>query len=80
MTRPTTAAISRFFIVSDIDQTIVFFRAKLGFETTFQEPDRNPFFAITRRDGAQLFVKPDRNGRRTIVRRRCRSLNTVSLY
>jgi catechol 2,3-dioxygenase-like lactoylglutathione lyase family enzyme len=59
MTRPTTTAISPFFIVSNVDRTIAFYREKLGFETTFQEPDRNPFFAIIRRDGAQLFVKSD---------------------
>jgi catechol 2,3-dioxygenase-like lactoylglutathione lyase family enzyme len=59
MTRPATTAISPFFIVSNVDQTMAFYREKLGFETTFQEPDRNPFFAIIRRDGAQLFVKSD---------------------
>lgn len=60
MTRATTAAISPFFIVSDVDQTVAFYRERLGFETTFREPDRNPFFAIVRRDGAQVFVKSDR--------------------
>ncbi|MGA7524480.1 MAG: VOC family protein [Acidobacteriaceae bacterium] len=59
MTRPATTAIAPFFIVSKVDRTIAFYREKLGFETTFQEPDRNPFFAILRRDGAQLFVKSD---------------------
>ena len=61
MARPTTTAISPFFIVSNVDRTIAFYRERLGFETTFQEPDRNPFFAIIRRDGAQLFVKSDGN-------------------
>lgn len=61
MTRPTTTEISPFFIVSNVDRTIAFYREKLGFETTFQEPDRNPFFAIIRRDEAQLFVKSDRD-------------------
>jgi catechol 2,3-dioxygenase-like lactoylglutathione lyase family enzyme len=59
MTRPATPAISPFFIVSNVDRTIAFYRDKLGFETTFQEPDQNPFFAIVRRDGAQIFVKSD---------------------
>lgn len=59
MTRPTTQAISPFFIVSNVDQTIAFYRDKLGFETRFQQPDRNPFFAIIGRDGAQLFIKSD---------------------
>jgi catechol 2,3-dioxygenase-like lactoylglutathione lyase family enzyme len=57
MTRPTTSAISPFFIVSNVDQTIAFYRDKLGFETRFQQPERNPFFAIVGRDGAQIFVK-----------------------
>jgi catechol 2,3-dioxygenase-like lactoylglutathione lyase family enzyme len=59
MTRPTTPAISPFFIVSNVDQTIAFYRDRLGFETRFQQPDRNPFFAILGRDGAQIFVKSD---------------------
>jgi len=61
MTRPTTQAISPFFIVSNVDQTIAFYRDKLGFETRFQQPDRNPFFAIIGRDGAQIFVKSDQD-------------------
>jgi catechol 2,3-dioxygenase-like lactoylglutathione lyase family enzyme len=59
MTRPRTTAISPCFIVSDVDRTIAFYREKLGFETTFQEPNQNPFFAILLRDGAQLFVKSE---------------------
>lgn len=60
MTRPTTTAISPFFIVSNVDRTIAFYRDQLGFELTFQQPGQNPFFAIIRRDGAQLFVKSER--------------------
>jgi catechol 2,3-dioxygenase-like lactoylglutathione lyase family enzyme len=59
MARPTITAISPFFIVSSVDRTIAFYRDKLGFEVTFQEPDQNPFFAIIRRDGAQIFLKSD---------------------
>src|ERR1700691_4243138 len=61
MTRPTTTAISPFFIVSNVDQTIAFYRDKLDFETRFQEPDREPFFAIIGRDGAQIFVKSQKD-------------------
>ena len=61
MARATTDAISPFFIVSDVDRTIRFYSEKLGFEVTMQEPERNPFFAIIRRDGAQIFVKSERN-------------------
>jgi catechol 2,3-dioxygenase-like lactoylglutathione lyase family enzyme len=61
MTRPTTTAISPSFIVSNVDQTINFYRDKLGFETRFQQPERNPFFAIIGRDGAQIFIKAERD-------------------
>jgi catechol 2,3-dioxygenase-like lactoylglutathione lyase family enzyme len=57
MARPVTPAISPFFIVSDAARTIAFYRDKLGFAVTYQEPDEDPFFAILARDGAQLFVK-----------------------
>jgi catechol 2,3-dioxygenase-like lactoylglutathione lyase family enzyme len=61
MTRPATAAISPFFIVSNVDLTIEFYGEKLGFEIAYQEPAQAPFFAILRRDGAQLFVKSEPN-------------------
>ena len=61
MTRPNTQGISPFFIVGNVDQTIAFYRDKLGFEARFQEPDRDPFFAIIGRDGAQILVKSDKN-------------------
>lgn len=60
MTRAATTAISPCFIVSDVDQTIAFYRDKLGFETRFRAPDLNPFFAIIGRDGAQIFIKSDK--------------------
>jgi catechol 2,3-dioxygenase-like lactoylglutathione lyase family enzyme len=61
MTPPDTQAISPFFIVSNVDQTIAFYRDKLGFATKLREPDQNPFFAIIGRDGAQLFIKSDKD-------------------
>jgi catechol 2,3-dioxygenase-like lactoylglutathione lyase family enzyme len=61
MTRPATTAISPSFIVSDVEQTVAFYRDKLGFETRFQQPDQNPFFAIIGRDGAQIFIKAERD-------------------
>jgi catechol 2,3-dioxygenase-like lactoylglutathione lyase family enzyme len=61
MTRPSTQAISPFFIVSNVEQTIAFYRDKLGFETRFKEPDRDPFFAIIGRGGAQILVKSDKD-------------------
>lgn len=61
MTRPTTPAISPFFIVSNVDQTIAFYRDRLGFETRFRQPERDPFFAIVGRDGAQILIKSQKD-------------------
>ncbi len=61
MTRPALDAISPSFIVSDVTQTIAFYRDKLGFETRFLQPEKDPFFAIIGRDGAQIFIKAERD-------------------
>lgn len=61
MTRPAMQGISPSIIVSNVDETIAFYRDKLGFEIRFQEPDRNPFFAIIGRDGAQILVKSQKD-------------------
>ena len=57
MPKPVLAKMSPFFIVSSVDQTIAFYRDRLGFECWHQEPEHHPFFAIVGRDGAMLFVK-----------------------
>jgi len=57
MAEPQTPAISPFFIVSDVARSLAFYRDRLGFQVAFQEPETNPFFAVIRRDGAQLFIK-----------------------
>jgi catechol 2,3-dioxygenase-like lactoylglutathione lyase family enzyme len=56
MTRARIETISPFFIVSNVSKTIAFYR-ELGFETIYQEPQTDPFFAIVRRDGAMIFLK-----------------------
>jgi catechol 2,3-dioxygenase-like lactoylglutathione lyase family enzyme len=61
MTHPATTAISPFLIVSDVDQTIAFYRDKLGFEQRLREPEESPFFGIIGRDGAQILIKSDRD-------------------
>jgi len=61
MTRPKLSAISPFFIVSNVEETVAFYREKLGFETRFRAPEQGPFFAIVGRDGAQIFVKSDKD-------------------
>ena len=57
MKQATTTAISPCLIVSSVERTAAFYCEKLGFETTFKQPDKEPFFAIIHRDGAQLLVK-----------------------
>jgi catechol 2,3-dioxygenase-like lactoylglutathione lyase family enzyme len=59
--RAITQAISPSFIVRDVDQTIAFYRDRLGFETRFRAPDEGAFFAIIGRDGAQIFIKSERD-------------------
>jgi catechol 2,3-dioxygenase-like lactoylglutathione lyase family enzyme len=58
---PATPSISPFFIVTNVAQTIAFYGGHLGFEVAFQQPDENPFFAILARDGAQIFVKSEKD-------------------
>jgi catechol 2,3-dioxygenase-like lactoylglutathione lyase family enzyme len=59
MTRPMLDAISPSFIVSDVERTIAFYRDKLGFETRFLQPEKDPFFGIIGHDGAQIFIKSE---------------------
>ena len=54
-----TPAISPFFIVSDVERTITFYRDKLGFAIGHKSPATDPFFAILYRDGAQIFIKSE---------------------
>ncbi len=54
-------AISPFFIVRDVPRTIAFYCDHLGFETRLREPEPNPFFAIIGRDGAQIFIKAEKD-------------------
>ncbi len=61
MTRPKLGAISPSFIVSDVEQTVAFYRDKLGFETRFLQPEKDPFCGIIGRDGAQIFIKAERD-------------------
>jgi catechol 2,3-dioxygenase-like lactoylglutathione lyase family enzyme len=54
--KAAVGAISPFFIVRDIAETIAHYR-RLGFELRFAEPREKPFFAIVGRGGAQIFLK-----------------------
>jgi catechol 2,3-dioxygenase-like lactoylglutathione lyase family enzyme len=49
-------AISPFFIVRDLAETIAHYR-RLGFELRYAAPDEAPFFAIVGHGGAQILLK-----------------------
>jgi catechol 2,3-dioxygenase-like lactoylglutathione lyase family enzyme len=57
MTRPVINGIAPFFIVRNATAAVAFYRDKLGFEITYQEPEPDDFFAIVCRGGAMLMVK-----------------------
>jgi hypothetical protein len=72
MTRPTTQAISPFFIVSNVDQTIAFYRDKLGFETRFQDRIETLFSPSSAATGRRSSSNP------TKTRRRCRTPSVIA--
>ena len=57
MTRPHIGNASPFFIVKDVPAALSFYRDRLGFEVTFQEPADDPFFAIVNRGAAMIMMK-----------------------
>src|SRR5882757_2028375 len=57
MTRPVIKGIAPFFIVRNAAAAVAYYRDKLGFDITYQEPAPDDFFAIVCRDSAMLMVK-----------------------
>ncbi|HKO61324.1 MAG TPA: VOC family protein [Pyrinomonadaceae bacterium] len=57
MTKAEIGGISPFFIVTNATASLAFYRDRLGFEVTFQEPAEDPFFAIVNRGRAMLMLK-----------------------
>ena len=57
MTPARIGGASPFVIVSNVGQTVAFYRNKLGFEAEYLEPPDDPFFGAARRDGAMFFFK-----------------------
>ena len=57
MTQAEISGISPFFIVCDAPAALAFYRDRLGFEITFQEPADEPFFGIVRRGRALIMLK-----------------------
>lgn len=56
MTRTEISGISPFFIVQDAAAALSFYRDRLGFEITFQEPADDPFFGIVCRGSAMIML------------------------
>jgi len=57
MTPPVINGIAPFFIVRNASAAVAFYRDKLGFAVTYQQPEPDDFFAIVCRDSAMLMVK-----------------------
>jgi catechol 2,3-dioxygenase-like lactoylglutathione lyase family enzyme len=57
MTQAEISGISPFFIVTDAPSALSFYRDRLGFEITFQEPADEPFFGIVSRGRAMIMLK-----------------------
>jgi len=49
--------VSPFFIVSSLENSVSFYRDKLGFELRFRSPENEPYFAIVGRGGVELMLK-----------------------
>jgi catechol 2,3-dioxygenase-like lactoylglutathione lyase family enzyme len=62
MAGPVLEKMCPFFIVSNVDRSIAFYRDRLGFQSWHQQPEGEPFFAIVGRDGAMLFIKSGEAG------------------
>lgn len=61
MTRARIETIAPLLVVSNVGQTIAFYREKLGFEAEYQHPETDPFFSMLRRDGVMLLIKSHAN-------------------
>ena len=57
MTKPEISSVAPFFIVNDAAKALWFYRDRLGFDVTYQEPADDPFFGIVRRGGAIIMLK-----------------------
>lgn len=57
MTKAEIEGISPFFIVKDASASLSFYRDRLGFEITFQEPAEDPFFGMVNRGRAMIMMK-----------------------
>jgi catechol 2,3-dioxygenase-like lactoylglutathione lyase family enzyme len=68
--RAVLGAVSPFFIVSNLQRALDFYRDDLGFEVTFTGPDTDSFFATVQRDAAQILLKVVADGVEALPNRR----------
>ena len=57
MTKPEISGIAPFFIVKNVPAALSFYRDRLGFDITFQEPAGDAFFGIVQRGAAMIMLK-----------------------
>ncbi|HEY2710885.1 MAG TPA: VOC family protein [Chthoniobacterales bacterium] len=57
MIKPEISSVAPFFIVQSAAAALSFYRDRLGFDITFQEPADDPFFGIVCRGGAMIMLK-----------------------
>ena len=58
MTKAEIGGVSPFFIVRNVPATLTFYREKLGFDITFEGPEKDDiFFGIVQRGRAMLMFK-----------------------
>lgn len=57
MTQAEVSSVSPFFIVRNVTAAIAFYRDRLGYEVTFQQPLQDPFLGIVQRGGAMIMLK-----------------------
>lgn len=55
--RADISGVSPLLIVKSVSAALSFYRDRLGFDVTFQQPLENPFFAIVQRGGAMIMLK-----------------------
>ncbi len=57
MPKATISSASPLLIAKDVGAALAFYRERLDFEVTFQQPQGSPFFGIVQRGGAMIMLK-----------------------
>lgn len=59
LTKAVIGTMAPYFIVSDVERSLAFYRDLLGFEVVYATDETKLFLAVLRRDGAMLFLKAE---------------------